>query len=149
MSTNLGFENTDSILIEERLFAPSKDVVENANITAYMKSKGFDNYEDFYKWSLSHRNEFWDDMAKELHWFEPWHTTFTWTQKPFFKWFDGGKINIVYNCLDQAYANSHTIQSRILLGGRRRSNTHYYIRRDVCHDQPAGERSTRFGCQER
>jgi acetyl-CoA synthetase len=101
MSTNLGFENTDSILIEERLFAPSKDVVENANITAYMKSKGFDNYEDFYKWSLSHRNEFWDDMAKELHWFEPWHTTFTWTQKPFFKWFDGGKINIVYNCLDR------------------------------------------------
>jgi acetyl-CoA synthetase len=101
MSTNLGFENTDSILIEERLFAPSKDVVENANITAYMKSKGFDNYEDFYKWSLSHRNEFWDDMAKELHWFEPWHTTFTWTQKPFFKWFDGGKINIVYNSLDR------------------------------------------------
>ncbi len=48
MSTNLGFENTDTILVEDRVFTPSSDVVNTANITAYMKSKGFDNYEDFY-----------------------------------------------------------------------------------------------------
>ena len=101
MSINLGFENTDSILIEDRVFVPSKDTVENANITAYMKSKGFDNYEDFYRWSLANRNEFWEDMAKELHWFKPWQTTFTWTEKPFFNWFVDGKFNIVYNCLDR------------------------------------------------
>ncbi len=101
MSSNLGFEHTDSILIEERVFVPSKDIVENANITAYMKSKGFDNYEDFYRWSLANRNEFWEDMAKELHWFKPWQTTFTWTEKPFFNWFVDGKFNIVYNCLDR------------------------------------------------
>lgn len=101
MSSNLGFEHTDSILIEERVFVPSKDIVENANITAYMKSKGFDNYEDFYRWSLANRNEFWEDMAKELHWFKPWQTTFAWTEKPFFNWFVDGKFNIVYNCLDR------------------------------------------------
>ncbi len=101
MSSNLGFEHTDSILVEERVFVPSKDIVENANITAYMKSKGFDNYEDFYRWSLANRNEFWEDMAKELHWFKPWQTTFTWTEKPFFNWFVDGKFNIVYNCLDR------------------------------------------------
>jgi len=101
MSTNLGFEHTDSILIEERVFVPSPEIVDSANITAYMESKGFDNYEDFYRWSLAHRNEFWEDMAKELHWFEPWQTTFTWTDKPFFNWFAGGKFNIVYNCLDR------------------------------------------------
>ncbi len=101
MSSNLGFEHTDSILVEERVFVPSKDIVENANITAYMKSKGFDNYEDFYRWSLANRNEFWEDMAKELHWFKPWQTTFAWTEKPFFNWFVDGKFNIVYNCLDR------------------------------------------------
>ncbi len=101
MSTNLSFENTDSILIEDRVFVPSSDVVKNANITAYMESKGFDNYEDFYTWSLANRNEFWEDMARELDWFEPWQTTFEWTDKPFFKWFAGGKFNIVYNCLDR------------------------------------------------
>src|SRR5581483_997308 len=101
MSSNLGFEDTDTILAEERIFNPPSEAVQNANIMAYMKSKGFDDYESFYKWSLEHRNEFWDDMAKELHWFEPWKTTFEWTDKPFFKWFVDGKFNIAYNCLDR------------------------------------------------
>src|SRR5215469_12665508 len=100
MSSNL-FENTDTILSEERMFPPTDEMVANANITAYMKSKGFDDYESFHKWSLSNRLEFWDDMAKELSWFEPWKSTFEWTEKPFFKWFVGGKFNIVYNCLDR------------------------------------------------
>jgi acetyl-CoA synthetase len=101
MSSNLSFEDTDTILIEDRVFTPSSDLVKNANVTAYMKSKGFDNYEDFYKWSLANRFEHWDDMAKELHWFEPWQKTFEWTNKPFFKWFVGGKFNAAYNCLDR------------------------------------------------
>ena len=99
--SNLGFENTDTFLLETRVFPPSADTVEHANITAYMQSKGFDNYEAFYQWSLENRFEFWDDMAKELHWFEPWQKTFEWTDKPFFKWFVGGKFNIAYNCLDR------------------------------------------------
>ncbi|GAC1394256.1 MAG: acetate--CoA ligase [Ktedonobacteraceae bacterium] len=103
MSSSLNFEHTHSFLVEDRTFAPSSDVVNNANITAYMKSKGFNDndYEAFYEWSLKNRFEFWDDLAKELHWFEPWQTTFEWTNKPFFKWFSGGKFNIVYNCLDR------------------------------------------------
>ncbi len=101
MSTNLNFENTDRVLSEKRVFAPSEAAAENANITAYMKSKGFDDYEAFYKWSLEQRDEFWDDLAKELHWFEPYQTVFEWTTKPYFNWFSGGKFNIVYNCLDR------------------------------------------------
>src|SRR5690349_13318558 len=101
MSNTLKFESTDTILSEARIFTPSEDIVENANITDYMKSKGFEDYESFYKWSLEHRMEYWDELARELHWFEPWHTTFRWTQKPFFQWFVGGKFNVVYNCLDR------------------------------------------------
>ncbi len=101
MSSNLNFENTDRVLSEKRVFTPSPDVVQNANITAYMKSKGFDDYEAFYKWSLDHRFEYWEDQARELHWFAPWKKTFEWTQKPFFKWFVDGKFNITYNCLDR------------------------------------------------
>jgi acetyl-CoA synthetase len=101
MSGNLSFENTDTILTEGRFFVPSSNSIRNANIFAYMKSKGFEDYEKFYRWSLENRFEFWDDLAKELHWFEPWQTTFEWTNKPFFKWFVGGKCNIVYNCLDR------------------------------------------------
>ena len=99
--SNLGFENMDTISIENRLFSPPIDVIEHANITSYMQSKGFDDYEAFYKWSLEQRAEFWEDQARELHWFQTWDTTFQWTNKPFFQWFTGGKFNIVYNCLDR------------------------------------------------
>ena len=105
MSNNLSFENTDSILVENRLFPPDPAVAQNSNIMAYMKSKGFDDYEAFYQWSLKHSFEYWDDLAKELHWFSPWKTTFEWTNKPFFRWFTDGKFNIVYNCLDR-YMNT-------------------------------------------
>jgi len=101
MNTRLNFEDTSRVMTEKRVFPPSADVVNNANITAYMKSKGFDDYEAFYRWSLAHSFEYWEDLAKELHWFEPWQTTFEWTKKPFFKWFVGGKLNIAYNCLDR------------------------------------------------
>lgn len=101
MSDNLGFEHTDTILTEERIFTPSSERIKQAHIFDYMQSKGLEDYEAFYQWSLEHRSTFWDDMAKELEWFSPWHTTFAWTQKPFFEWFAGGKFNIVYNCLDR------------------------------------------------
>src|SRR5215472_9537487 len=99
--SNPGFENTETLSLENSLFSPSRDLIEHANISAYMQSKGFDDYESFYKWSLGHRAEFWDDQARELHWFQNWDTTFQWTNKPSFQWFAGGKFNIVYNCLDR------------------------------------------------
>lgn len=49
MSSNLGFESTDTILVENRVFTPSQQVVEHANIMAYMKTKGFSDYESFYR----------------------------------------------------------------------------------------------------
>ena len=42
----------------------------------------------------------WGEIAKELHWFEPWNAVYKVEKYPFFKWFVGGKTNISYNCLD-------------------------------------------------
>jgi len=43
---------------------------------------------------------FWGEVAKELHWFEPWDRVYKKEGYPFFKWFVGGKTNLSYNCLD-------------------------------------------------
>lgn len=43
---------------------------------------------------------FWGDIAKELHWFEPWSRVYKEEKYPFFRWFVGGKTNLSYNCLD-------------------------------------------------
>ncbi|HEX3049918.1 MAG TPA: acetate--CoA ligase [Aggregatilineaceae bacterium] len=44
----------------------------------------------------------WDRIAREeFEWFEPWHTTLDTSNAPFFKWFVGGKTNIIHNALDR------------------------------------------------
>ncbi len=43
----------------------------------------------------------WEKQAAELHWFQKWDTTLDDSDPPFYKWFEGGKINASYNCLDR------------------------------------------------
>src|SRR5690554_4679798 len=44
---------------------------------------------------------FWDQQAKEFEWYEPYTQVLDDSNKPFYKWFVGGKVNIVTNCLDR------------------------------------------------
>ncbi|MBA3285455.1 MAG: acetate--CoA ligase [Nitrosopumilus sp.] len=44
--------------------------------------------------------QFWAECAKNLAWFKQWDKILEWNP-PFAKWFQGGKINAAYNCLDK------------------------------------------------
>src|SRR5213079_3558816 len=39
--------------------------------------------------------------AEALHWETKWDQVLDWSNKPFAKWFVGGKLNVSYNCLDR------------------------------------------------
>jgi len=52
-----------------------------------------------YESAKSNRLEFWNTQAKKLHWDSPWGETLQW-EKPFAKWFVGGRLNASANCLD-------------------------------------------------
>jgi acetyl-CoA synthetase len=47
----------------------------------------------------------WEEQARELDWFEPWSTALNDADPPFYKWFEGGKLNASHNCLDRHVAN--------------------------------------------
>lgn len=96
----LEWETTDRVLKEERLFHPSPGVVDQAHVTSYMKQKGFSSWEALYEWSTRNSEQFWEEMAKELHWFSPWGKVLEWNP-PDARWFVGGRTNICYNCLDR------------------------------------------------
>ncbi len=49
----------------------------------------------------------WDRHARALDWDEPWHTVLDWSDKPFAKWYVGGKLNAAYNCVDRHVAAGH------------------------------------------
>ena len=86
---------------DQQIFEPSPSVVENANITAYMEQKGFGRWEELYRWSCEHSEEFWADMAARLDWYEPWQKVLDEAEKPFYKWFSGARCNIIQNALDR------------------------------------------------
>ena len=99
-ASGLDWETTSRVLSEDRVFEPDADIVENANITAYMRKKGFSTYDELHAWSIENSETFWAEMAEDLHWFQQPTQTLDW-QSPDAKWFIGGKTNICYNALDR------------------------------------------------
>ncbi|CAN5787438.1 acetate--CoA ligase [soil metagenome] len=96
----LEWGTTSRVLSEDRVFEPSTEVVENANITAYMQKKGFSTYDELHAWSIENSDEFWAEVAADLHWFTQPTKTLEWNA-PDARWFLGGKTNIAYNALDR------------------------------------------------
>ena len=43
----------------------------------------------------------WAEQAEALDWFERWDTVLDDSNPPFYKWFQGGRLNVSYNCLDR------------------------------------------------
>jgi acetyl-CoA synthetase len=77
---------------QEEVYYPSPDVVKAAHVA---------EYDSLYRHSIEHPQEFWGERAADLEWFKPWEKVLDDSDPPFFKWFVGGKTNIVYNALDR------------------------------------------------
>lgn len=46
------------------------------------------------------REAFWARQAHCLHWFHPWSNVLKWNP-PYARWFEGGRLNACYNCVDR------------------------------------------------
>src|SRR3989344_3849335 len=84
----------DSILKENRKFYPSDDFRNNARI------KSVQEYEAEYKKSVDNPEQYWAEKANDLDWFKRWDSVLR-NDMGFFKWFEGGILNVSYNCLDR------------------------------------------------
>ncbi|MFM7887176.1 MAG: acetate--CoA ligase [Pseudanabaena sp.] len=119
----------ESVLQEKRLFEPSAEFSQAAHI----KSVG--EYQKIYDRATANPADFWADLAdKELHWIEKWHTVLDW-QPPSVKWFDGGKINISYNCLDRHLTTWRKNKAALIWEGENgdsRTLTYAQLHREVC-----------------
>ncbi|XOB42263.1 MAG: acetate--CoA ligase [Candidatus Nealsonbacteria bacterium] len=73
-----------------KLYYPDKD----------FKDKAWINDKSIYKKADKDPVKFWEELAKEIDWFKEPKKTFS-HYAPYFKWFEGGKLNITYNALDK------------------------------------------------
>ena len=86
----------ESVLNENRLFAPDDSFVNQANLL---------NKEDYYSLCKDAEEDyegFWGKLAREyIQWHKPFTRVLDENNHPFFKWFEDGKLNVSYNCLDR------------------------------------------------
>ena len=67
---------------------------------AYIKS--YEEYKELYDRSVNEPESFWAEMAETLDWVKKWDKVFFWDDKECkHTWFEGGKLNVSYNCLDR------------------------------------------------
>jgi acetyl-CoA synthetase len=86
-------ESIDVAAARSELYEPSPAVVANANVPDYLAVR---------KQAAQDPVAFWEARAKELiDWYEPYTQALDRSDAPFYKWFVGGKTNIVYNALDR------------------------------------------------
>ena len=57
-----------------------------------------------YERAASDPEGWWAEQAARLDWAEPWTQVLDWSNAPFARWFEGGKLNASYNCLDRHVA---------------------------------------------
>jgi acetyl-CoA synthetase len=108
--SSLSSQNLDSILRENRVFQPSADFSSKAHI------KSLEEYEALYKRSIENPEQFWADIASQLHWFKPWDKVLEW-DLPWAKWFVGGKTNLSYNCLDRHLSGPRANKTALIWEG--------------------------------
>ncbi|MEA2674206.1 MAG: acetyl-CoA synthetase [Chloroflexota bacterium] len=84
----------ENLLHEQRTFPPDPAFTEQANAQA-----------DLYLEAETDFEAFWARLARErISWFKPFETTLDW-DLPFARWFDGGELNVSYNCVDRHVEN--------------------------------------------
>jgi acetyl-CoA synthetase len=109
-----------------QLYTPKAELVSDA----YIK--------DYSAWRTEANADivaFWDAQAKNLEWYEPYQQVLDDSNHPFYKWFVGGKTNLVLNALDRHQSTATRNKLAFIWEGEagdQRTLSYYALNREVC-----------------
>ena len=67
-----------------------------------------EEYSKLYNESIGNNENFWSEVSKRIHWFKNWDKVSDIDySKAKIKWFENGKLNVSYNCIDRHVENGH------------------------------------------
>ena len=77
-----------------------------------------EKYNQMYNESITNPDKFWGSQAEKfITWFKPWDKVSEWDfQNANIRWFEGGRLNVSYNCLDR-HLESRGDQTAIIWEG--------------------------------
>ena len=82
--------------MKEKLFKPLKELSQKAHVGS------LEEYNNEYDRSIKDQNLFWEEKAERISWYKKWDSVGSFDYvNGVIKWFDGGKLNVSYNCLDR------------------------------------------------
>ena len=97
---------------EVQKFNPAAEFTANAHI------KSMEQYQEMYDRSVNDEDGFWAEQAERLTWFKKWDTVANYDLgKADIKWFEGGKLNVSYNCLDRHVEDGYGDRTALIWEG--------------------------------
>ena len=57
-------------------------------------------YQQEFQRSLSSPDEYWGEIARDVHWYKSWDKVLDDSEAPYYRWFTGAEVNTCYNALD-------------------------------------------------
>ncbi|MCC2625997.1 MAG: acetate--CoA ligase [Burkholderiales bacterium] len=84
-----------SVTNTKLIFAPNEKFAQQANLTP-------EKYNELNQKAITNYAGFWGDLAQEhISWNKSFTKILDESNAPFYKWFEDGKLNVSYNCLDR------------------------------------------------
>jgi acetyl-CoA synthetase len=111
---------------DAEIYYPPPDIVAAANAP---------EYDGLYQHSLDDPESFWAERAEELEWYRQWDKVLDDSNPPFFKWFVGGKTNIIHNALDRHLKTFRKNKLALIWEGEpgdTRTFSYFALNREVC-----------------
>ena len=97
---------------DHKIYSPSADWTVNAHLNS------LDKYNEMYNKSIEDPDSFWSDIAKRITWYKPWEKVRDFNfQNGEIKWFENGKLNVSYNCLDRHVESGNGEKTAIIWEG--------------------------------
>ncbi len=121
-----------SLLSEGKVFDPPEEGRDQAFI------KSMDEYRAIYRRSMEDPEGYWAERAEELvSWEKKWDKVLEWDfTKPEIKWFQGGRLNMSYNCLDRHLTDGRRNKAAIIWQGEPEEDVKVYtyqmLHTEVC-----------------
>ena len=120
-----------SVVPREEKYAPPKDFKKRAHI------KSLKAYRKIYNHSVEDPEGFWSERAQELAWFKKWKRVLDYDfHQAKISWFEGGKINVSFNCLDRHLASWRRNKAALVWVGEKigeeKIYTYQLLHQQVC-----------------
>ncbi len=128
------------------LWRPTDDYLSRSNLSRFMGRHGISDYSTLLRKSIENIEWFWDAALKDLgvEWHRPYDRLLDDSGGfPWCRWFTGGQVNIVHNCVDR-HARTRPDETAILWegdGGETRRMTYAELDRSVCRTAAALRRA--------